>query len=584
MQNKFLKGILSGSVLLLITFAIPAQGTWTTLTNVTADTSGGGMLLLSDGTVLTKTFTESSGISGVGDIWDRLIPDSTGSYVNGSWQAVAPMNSSRLYFSSQLLKDGRLYVAGGEYGTGLNKAETYNSLNNTWTSVPVPAGDTLYDANSAMLPDGRVLQAVLVSHVVNANIFFNPLTNTYSSAPSSHGCADEASYVKLPDNSILFIQNPIVTANYRSERYIPATNQWVQDAFLPDSLWKFGEIGTGMLLPNGKAIFFGASGHTAYYTPSGNASAGSWIAGPDLPSGLGTPDAPAALLPNGHILLAASPIPTSDTTVFLTPAYLFEFDYTNNTFTPVPVPGGAGSVNTTCYELNMLNLPDGSVMLSDMGDTHYYVYQSTGSPLAMAKPTISQITQQGCKFAITGTLFNGISEGSSYGDDWQTATNYPIIRLTLGSNVYYARSFNWNRTGVQTGSLADTAQFTLPAGLKAGIYSVVVTANGVASDPMSLNYTPCFTGIAEEQESLFSMKVFPNPTNELTHVEFQTMHESPVTIRMIDLLGRAIYEESRKAETGNNSFMLNTGAFPKGIYLLSLQQEGRRLQTTVVVE
>ncbi|HXC04452.1 MAG TPA: hypothetical protein VNZ86_06845, partial [Bacteroidia bacterium] len=102
MQNKFLKGILSGSVLLLITFAIPAQGTWTTLTNVTADTSGGGMLLLSDGTVLTKTFTESSGISGVGDIWDRLIPDSTGSYVNGSWQAVAPMNSSRLYFSSQL--------------------------------------------------------------------------------------------------------------------------------------------------------------------------------------------------------------------------------------------------------------------------------------------------------------------------------------------------------------------------------------------------------------------------------------------------------------------------------------------------
>ena len=42
-----------------------AQGTWTKLVNEAPDHNGGGMLLLSDGTVLAKSF------SGVCDVWSR---------------------------------------------------------------------------------------------------------------------------------------------------------------------------------------------------------------------------------------------------------------------------------------------------------------------------------------------------------------------------------------------------------------------------------------------------------------------------------------------------------------------------------
>ncbi|HXC03946.1 MAG TPA: T9SS type A sorting domain-containing protein [Bacteroidia bacterium] len=562
-----------------------AQGFWTPIANLPVDTSGGGMLLLSDGTVIAKTFTESSGaLNGYGDIWDRLIPDSTGSYANGTWSTIAHMNNSRLYFSSQMLKDGRLYVAGGEYGTGLNKGETYNPVTDTWTPVTVPAGDTLYDANSAMLPDGRVLQAVVVSSVWNANIFFDPLTNTYAPAPSSHGNPDEAAFVKLPDNSILFIQNPIVTPNYRSERYIPASNQWVQDALLSDTLWLHTEIGTGMLLPNGKVIFFGASGHTAYYTPSGTIAPGSWTSGPDLPSGLGTADAAAAMLPNGHVLLVASPKPTTDTTVFLNPAYFLEFDYVSNSFMMLAAPGGGSSLPATCFMFNLLNLPDGTVILSSMGNNQYYLYTSSGSPLPMAKPVISHLLESNCHFTLTGTGFNGICEGSSYGDDWQTATNYPVIRFTNAGKVYYARTFNWNHTGVQTGTLSDTVQFTIPLNMPGGTYTVQVTANGVASDPLSWTYVPCVAGIAEQKEEAPVLHVFPNPAGASTQLTFASDKEEKYSLRILDLFGRELHKQGGEAQRGQNSIVLETRGMPQGIYLIVMQQGCFVMQTRLVVE
>jgi hypothetical protein len=135
----------------------------------------------------------------------------------------------------------------------------------------------------------------------------------------------------------------------------------------------------------------------------------------------------------------------------------------------------------------MLDLPDGTVLYNDQGATRYYVYTPAGTPLAAGKPAISNITPLSCTtYRITGTLFNGISEGAAYGDDWQMASNYPIVRLTSGTNVYYARTSNWNSAGVLRGAALDTAQFDLPAGLPIGTYSLVVVANGISSNATSL--------------------------------------------------------------------------------------------------
>src|SRR5262249_33821749 len=73
------------------------------------------MMLLTDGTVLAL------GNSG-SPCW-RLTPDASGSYINGTWSQVAAMQDSRLYFPSEVLPDGRVFVAGGEYGNGQQDGE-----------------------------------------------------------------------------------------------------------------------------------------------------------------------------------------------------------------------------------------------------------------------------------------------------------------------------------------------------------------------------------------------------------------------------------------------------------------------------
>ena len=549
---------------------------WSPVTTVAPDPNAGVMLLLSDGTVIAKS--QSGGGDGIGNTWNKLTPDINGSYANGTWSTIAPMHSTRLYFSSQVLKDGRVYVAGGEYGTGGSLGETYDPLTNVWTNIP-GTGQRISDANSAILPDGRVLQA-LVTGTLRGNNIYDPVTNTYSTGPTCLGIHNESAWVKLPDNSLLFVDR--LTTN--SERYIPSLNKWVADGAVPVALYDpFGlETGSALLLPDGRAFFIGSNGNTAYYTPSGTNSPGVWVAGPKVPKNQGAPDAAAAMMVNGKILAAGSPVPTS-INHFPTPTSFGEFDYLAAVpFTRAGAPGGGFSINMSCYLTNMLDLPDGTVLYGQQGSLQYYIYTPVGTPLASGKPTIARVRKNASGlYTITGTLFNGISEGANYGDDWQMATNYPIVRLTQGTNVYYARTFNWNSTGVQRGAAKDTAKFTLPAGLT-GTFSLVVTANGISSDPVVFMPAPAISGTentgviaaknpADAILNSAGLKIFPNPAVNQTTVSFTLAKASPVSIKVYNVNGKEVATLINTIlQQGEHSLPLNTSTFVKGIYFVKM--------------
>src|SRR5579864_8731951 len=133
---------------LLDPFPTEAGGTWSSLA-ITPPTLVNSSLLLSDGTVLTY--------DGSGNC-SKLTPDIHGSYINGTWTQLAVMNDSRLFFSSQLLTNGMVFVAGGEDGTGHDHAELYDPLNNVWNRVPDPVPAIGFsDSISETLPNGNVL-------------------------------------------------------------------------------------------------------------------------------------------------------------------------------------------------------------------------------------------------------------------------------------------------------------------------------------------------------------------------------------------------------------------------------------------
>ena len=72
--------------------------------------------------------------------------------------------------------------------------------------------------------------------------------------------------------------------------------------------------------------------------------------------------------------------------------------------------------------------------------------------------------------------------GGNYGDDVQTASNYPLVRMTDGSgNVFYGRTYNHSTMGVATGNAPVSTNFVPPATLPQGTYNLQVVANGIAS-------------------------------------------------------------------------------------------------------
>jgi hypothetical protein len=477
--NAVCRSVFTSLILMCMAMPVFSQtGTWTALTNSPVNGNDGVMLLLADGRVLCKNNT------GVG--WDILSPDGSGSYANGGWTSADDMDSSRTFCTSQVLQDGRVFIAGGEYGSGGNEGATYNPLINLWSSE-LDFGQFISDAVSEILADGSVMFSPVNGDRRNT-IIWSP-DNTWMMGPRTNRGTNEATWIKLADNSILTVP----TNSTLSERFIPALNQWQNDGTVPAGLYSpvGSETGGACLLPDGRAFFIGGNNNTAYYTPTGDNTAGTWAAGPALPDDLTAPDAAAAMLRNGHILMALSPVmfccDTAGKNVFPSPTSFYEFDYTSETYTQVNAPGGGLTINAPSFVGTMVNLPNGQILWGRRGQTQYYVYTPGSAQLAANRPQIDDIIQHNDgTFTLIGKRLNGWSEGSSYGDDWQMNSNYPIVRLTDGGSVYYARTYNWSCVGcVRTGNETVTTEFELPAGLPAGTYDLRVIANGIQSDPVA---------------------------------------------------------------------------------------------------
>ena len=166
-------------------------GTWTPLSNLAPDYIS-MTLLLPNGTVMAHG-EESS-------YWYLLTPSATGSYADGTWTTLPAMNYSRLYFASDVLRDGRVLVAGGEYGSGGATAEVYDPVANAWTVVTPPTSllnpnlaspavdekQGFFDATSEVVSNGMVLVAPVGSKTVGGSLLFNPTANTWSAGPTFH--------------------------------------------------------------------------------------------------------------------------------------------------------------------------------------------------------------------------------------------------------------------------------------------------------------------------------------------------------------------------------------------------------------
>ena len=272
-----------------------------------------------------------------------------------------------------------------------------------------------------------------------------------------------------------------------AQRYNPTTGIWTPTGAVPVALTgpdQGYELGPSLLLPDGRVFLLGANNRSVLYHPTSN----TWTTGPSLPARFGCDDAPAAMLPNGQVLFVADHYGTASTFVSA-PSKMFLFNPIANTITDVTPGGQLGTIlaSSIAQQFIMLVLPNGHVLMATGAGT-LWDYSPSGSADPSWAPTITTVAKtSGTTYSLSGTQLNGLSEGSSFGDDLETSTNYPIVRLKNSAGVIkYCRTTNWAPGLVASGSRLTTTNFTLPTGTPDGQYQVSVIANGIASQSHSL--------------------------------------------------------------------------------------------------
>ncbi len=442
----------------------------------------GIVFLLTDGTVLAQGGSESD--------WWKLTPDITGSYQNGTWSQMASLPSGYVpdAFSSAVLADGRLVIVGGEYNFGnfelTNLAAIYDPAKNTWTPLAAPKNwSYIGDSPALVLPNGMFF---IGDKLVKADAALDPKTLKWISGtpPGKSDFNAEEGFTLLPDGTV-------ITADVKnapnSEIFNPATKTWTSAGstivdlhspspfgclpFGPNGQYCYyppGEIGPAILRPDGTVFFTGStpqggtSGNTAIYTPGANGAIGTWAVGPSFPSGDDAGDEFAALLPNGNVLVDGNS------------GYSYEFNGTTLKRGPATEGG------------SLMVLPTGEVLVGGSE-----LYESTGTYQQSWAPTITTApttVTRGSTYQISGTQFNGLSQAAAFGDEYQTATNYPLVRITnqATGHVFYAKTHDHSTMGVATGSKTVSTNFDVSSATETGASTLVVVANGIPSSPVNV--------------------------------------------------------------------------------------------------
>jgi N-acetylneuraminic acid mutarotase len=229
----------------------PASDTWTV--------SGGAMVnaaridfsttVLADGKVLVAGGYRGSTTFATTEIYDPVLDE---------WSPAASMSVARYGQRAALLADGRVLVFGGTGSCvtcSLASAEIYDPVSNTWSpAASMPAGT--FGEYVTRLPDGKLF--VLGGGSVH---FYDPVTDSWSSGRSMITPRQQFGAAQLANGKVLVVAGAGPTSRLTSaEIYDPAGDTWssaadANVARLSPSL---------AVLANGKVIAAGGYGVGAY--------------------------------------------------------------------------------------------------------------------------------------------------------------------------------------------------------------------------------------------------------------------------------------------------------------------------------
>lgn len=120
-----------------------------------------------------------------------------------------------------------------------------------------------------------------------------------------------------------------------------------------------------------------------------------------------------------------------------------------------------------------------------------------------------------------------------------------------------------------------------------GNYSIIATATdnqgGIASNEIMLTVTIATSVVDTFKEK--GLKVYPNPTNQLTTIEYSLDETQNVQIHLINILGNEVEKIlDEEQNTGKQSIQLDVSNLPSGIYFIQFHTQNETINHKLIVE
>jgi N-acetylneuraminic acid mutarotase len=286
----------------------PAANTWTPTGAMSTPRSEHGLVVLQNGKVLAiGGFYQASDVEYYLETCEIYDPAS------GTWSATGPMAVDRTVFSSTLLQNGKVLVAGG-----LNKnpsgadvylagTEVYDPASGTWATAPdLAQSRTAHTAT--LLPNGKVLVVGGASGftAIQAAEEYDPASNTWASAGSTASPHAGHTATLLQNGKVLIAAGAAgLSIGSAAELYDPVARTWSATG----GLVKARALHIAVLLDSGKVLAAGGgSGFSGDVLKNPMADAelydpasGSWTATDPMPFTRST--FPACKLNDGRVLV-----------------------------------------------------------------------------------------------------------------------------------------------------------------------------------------------------------------------------------------------------------------------------------------
>ncbi len=272
----------------------PITDTWTPTGSMTIGRSGQLAVLLNDGRVLVAGNQWGSASA---ELYDP---------VTGVWTATGSMNDHHGHGTISLLPDGRALVVGGDTFDSVlgeittSTAEIYDPATGTWQYTGSLSGPRRYHT-ATMLADGRILVAAgrdQNNAWLGSAEIYDPATGFWSLTGTMNHARYAHTATLLLNGQVLVTGMPNVpnVDLFSSELFDPATGLWSTTTNAPEERWSH----TATLLDNGDVLVAGGIQTSdlsigfykvtaVLYTPDNNT--------PPPPTSTATPPPPTATPP-----------------------------------------------------------------------------------------------------------------------------------------------------------------------------------------------------------------------------------------------------------------------------------------------